>query len=485
LTYFLFYILIARVLTKAEVGAVSLLAATMAVFNTVTQLALPQAATKYISGHLGTAEQGLAGSVAKTTLRLVLLIAVPVALVLVPFSPLVNGLIFPSGEDYTLPLALTFLAGLVIDLYLLYGAYFLGAGMYAEYAYQTILYVPLSRGIGALLAVLGFHVIGIIFGWAIGGVAAVLLSIFYWRGRLPQPRHYPLRPLLAFTLPLFVATLISLGQQWGDIGILQFRLGKLSITGGYYVIISSVGFLSAFWFPVANALYPSLSAAHSTGDKEGVTSRLSLAFRLTNLAVLPLAVAVAAVAETALTIAYGTQYAVDALPFAVLTIATVFQAQAAIFTTTLQAVGRTRALLGITLTATISELVWVWFLAPPLGTLAGAIGRALLYSSTVYLSYRILRPTMKTRPLSGFGKAVLLALGVGLPLFGANQLFVTYTTVRPLFRLPVLLAIFTGTFLGVSRRFHVFHAGDFALLKDVLPRRYHEALRRIERLILS
>lgn len=485
LTYFLFYIIIARVLTKAEVGAVSLLAGALALFNTLTLLALPQAATRYISSHLGTEEKQSAGSVAKTTLRLTLIIAVPAALIAATLSPRINLLVFPSGQDYTLALTTTFLVGLIIDFYLLYGAYFLGAGMYAEYAYQTILYVPLSRGLGVVLALLGLRVLGIILGWALGGLAAVLLSVYYWRNHLPQPRHYPLRPLLAFTLPLFAATLITLGQQWGDIGILQARLGQLPTTGGYYIIVSSVGFLSAFWFPVANALYPALSAAHTTSGPEGVTNRLSLVFRLTNLAVLPLGVAIAAIAPTALTVAYGASYAVDAVPFAILTITTIFTAQAAILTTTLQAIGRTRALLWVTLTATILDLAWVWLLAPILGTTAGAIGRALLYGSTVYLSYRVLLPNIKTQPFGGFAKALTLALGGGVPLFVTNQLLMSYTTIRPLLRLPVLLAIFAGTFLAVSRQFRVFKPGDFAILKDVLPRRYHAYLRRIERLILS
>ncbi len=485
LTYFLFYVIIARVLTKGEVGAVSLLAATMAVFNTVTQLALPQAATRYISRHLGTEERPLAGSVAKTTLRLTLLIAVPIALVAIPLSPIVNSLVFPPGENYALELSVTFLVGLVIDLYLLYGAYFLGAGMYAEYAYQTILYIPLSRGLGVALALLGLRVLGIIVGWGVGGVAAIILSVLLWRNHLPQPRHYPLRPLLAFTLPLFAATLITLGQQWGDVGIIQFRLGQLATTGGYYIIISSVGFISAFWFPVANALFPALSAAHGRDDREGVASRLAWAFRLTNLAVLPLGVSVAAVASTALIVAYGDPYAVDAVPFAILTITTIFQAQSAILTTALQAVGRTRVLLWVTMTATVVDLAWVWFLAPILGTTAGAIGRALLYGSTVYLAYRALLPEVKTQPFNGFAKAGILALGVALPLFVTNQLFLAYTMVRPLVKLPVLLAIFVGAFVGVSRELRVFHAGDFAMLKDVLPHRYHRFLRRIERLILS
>ncbi len=488
LAYFLFYIIIARVLTKAEVGAVSLLSATLAAFNALTLLALPQAATRYISGHLGTEERGLAGSIAKTTLRITILIAVPASLIAIPLSPAVNTLLFPSGENYVRELALTFLIGSIIDLYLLYGAYFLGVGMYAEYAYQTILYVPLSRGLGILLALFfpkDIRVLGVIIGWAFGGVAALTLSIYYWHNRLPQRKHYPLRPLLAFTLPLFAATIITFSQQWGDIGVLQARLGQLQTTGGYYIIASSVGFLSAFWFPVANALYPTLSAAHATKEPEGVTSRLSVAFRLTNLAVLPLGVAMAAVSRTLLTIAYGTPYVIDAVPFAILTITTAFTAQAAIYSTTFQAVGRTRALLAVTLASTIFYLAWVWYLAPVLGTTAGATGRALLYGSIVFLSYLVLGSNIKTNPLNGFAHALALALAAGLPLLVVDQLFDVYAPARTLLRLPVFLVIFVVSFVMVSRQIRIFRPGDFALLKDVLPHRYQPYLRRIERLVLT
>src|SRR5215471_10436669 len=81
LTYFVFYVVTTRVLLKAEIGAVSLLSATMAAFNTITQLALPQAATRFLSRHLAAGERSLAGSVARTTLRLTILIAVPLGFV--------------------------------------------------------------------------------------------------------------------------------------------------------------------------------------------------------------------------------------------------------------------------------------------------------------------------------------------------------------------------------------------------------------------
>ena len=488
LTYFVFYVVTTRVLSKADIGAVSLLAATLAAFNTLTALALPQAATRFISRHLASGERPLAGSVAKTTMRLTVLLATPLVLVAILLVRFINSALFVAGEDYTQVLVVTFVCGVIVDVYLLYGAYFLGAGMYAEYAYQTMLYIPLSRGLGIALAFLNQGVLGIIVGWAVGGVAAIGLSVFLWRNKLPVTSNYPMRPLLAFTLPLFVATLISLGQQWGDVTILQIRTGDLSITGGYYVVISSVGFLSAFWFPVANALYPSLSASHGKGDMEGAASTLSLSFRLTNLAVLPLGSAMASVAVTALVIAYGDAYgtAADVIPFAILTVTAIFTAQSAILTASLQAFGKTVHVLLITGVATGIDLLFVWFFAPLLTTTAGAIGRTVLYVCTVYLSYRVLRGEVQAQPFHGFVKSAALAIGVGVPMFLVNQAFLDlFPSFRTLFRLPILLLIFAGLYLGISRRLKVFHAGDFAILKDVLPRRYHRFLRRIELLLLS
>src|SRR5215472_16952504 len=125
LTYFVFYVVTTRVLSKADIGAVSLLAATLAAFNTLTQLALPQASTRFISRHLAAGEREVAGSVARTTLRLTVLLAAPLVVVAILLSGWINGLLF-AGSDFSLALVVTFVCGIIIDIYLLYGAFFLG-----------------------------------------------------------------------------------------------------------------------------------------------------------------------------------------------------------------------------------------------------------------------------------------------------------------------------------------------------------------------
>ncbi len=485
-TYLVFYIFLARILNTTEVGLVGVLALVQALFVGVTSGALPSAATRFISGSVATGDSQAASGVAKATLKMSVAIALPGLAVASLLSPFLAGFL-SGGSDATTLLLVTFAASFLLDLTQLYTAFFLGIGRYAQTLYQNILYVPLSRGLGLVLAYFGFSVLGIVAGWAIGGLATLFLSLYLWRGHLPRGRSYPLRPILAFSVPVFASALITLGQQWGDIGIIYALLGP-SIEGPYYVIVSSVSFLSALWTPVNQAIYPALSASHSTGEAKAVSERLALAFRLINLAVLPIGAALAAITPTALEIVYGAKYVNQDLTLSILSLASVFTAQGALLITTLQAVGRTRQYLKVTLASTLVYLAIVGLGAESIGPLAGAVGRALLAISIVILARRSLHHTLSTHTTAAMSKAIPLAAGVALPLLLLDQFFLLYyhpIWLRPIFQLVILLVMFVITFAVLSRQLKVFHHGDFAMLRDVLPKRFQPYLRIIQRLIIS
>src|SRR6266508_6735600 len=72
-TYLIFYVALARVLDPIEVNEIGLLLAAQAAFVALTQLGLPSAATRYISGNIGRGNRQTAGAVARTILRLSIL----------------------------------------------------------------------------------------------------------------------------------------------------------------------------------------------------------------------------------------------------------------------------------------------------------------------------------------------------------------------------------------------------------------------------
>ncbi len=483
-TYFIFYVLLARILNQTEVGQFAVLAGIQALFAGIVSGSFPSAATRFISRNIARGDPSAAGGAARTTLRLSMAVALP----LLALSLLLSsyGSRFLTGfSDPTNLLYATFVSAFFADLMLLYAAFFIGAGRYARSLYQNLLYVPLSRGLGLLLAILGLRVLGLMVGWAIGGAIAILLSLYMWHGLLPRGGTYPLRPILAFGLPVFISTLVTVGQTWGDIGIIYLLLGS-TILGPYYIVVSSVHFLSVLWTPVNQAIYPALSAAHSTDDMRGVSDRLAASFRLINLTVMPLGAALAAISPTALQIVYGAQYASESLTLSILSLSSVLVAQAALLVTAQQAVGHTRQYLAVTLSSTLIFLAFVSVGASSLGTLAGALGRALLYLLTVTFSIWSLRKTLSTGTSSSIRKALPLAAAVSLPLLVVDQYFVRFSQpsfLHPLVQLAILFVLFVALFGFFSRQLRVFHHGDFTMLHDVLPRHFRPTLKRIQRLM--
>jgi len=174
----------------------------------------------------------------------------------------------------------------------------------------------------------------------------------------------------------------------------------------------------------------------------------------------------------------------QALPFAILALTVVLNAQGAVLVATLQAVGRTKPLLKVYLAATILDLGAVALLAKTLGTTAGAIGRVILGLSIFFLAYRSLRPAVDVPVGHGLFKAVLLAIGTSIPLLVTDQVMVQRLTLGPLLRLPVILAVFATSFLIISRALSIFEVKDFSLLDTALPTVVRGPVRFIQHLLV-
>jgi O-antigen/teichoic acid export membrane protein len=480
---FVYYVLLIRILNLSQIGQVSLLAAASAAFTTITQLALPLAATRFISSSIGGKDPSTAGAVARTSLRLVITIAAPTLLLSVLASPWIASIVFkdPNATSF---LVIAFASSFLLDLTALYGAYFLGLGRYAEMTYQNVLYHPLSRGFGLVLAFRGLGPLGIPSGWAIGAFATLLLSTYLLKGKLPKANSFPARSLLVFSLPLFASALVTLLQGWGDIALLQAILGQFGTTGTYYLVVTSVSFLSILWTPAAGALYPALSSSYASGGATGVSQKLGVAMRLVNLTVLPTGTALAVIAPTALEAVYGPSLLAGAVPFSILAITIIFSAQGLLLITTLQSIGKTTQILGISLVATIIDLVAVGLGATALGTTAGAVGRALLAIVTMLLAWYSLHGILHAPVTRGLAKACVLTLFSAGPLLIVNYLLTFTLRFSPLSRILVLLAFFAVDYLVVSRTLSLFDESDFDLVENALPQFLQPGLRLIERVLI-
>jgi O-antigen/teichoic acid export membrane protein len=67
---FVYYVLLIRILNLLQIGEVSLLAAASTVFTTITQLALPLAATRFISASIGGKDPSTAEAIGRGLLAI-------------------------------------------------------------------------------------------------------------------------------------------------------------------------------------------------------------------------------------------------------------------------------------------------------------------------------------------------------------------------------------------------------------------------------
>jgi len=482
-TSLVYYVLLVRVLNLSQIGEISLLTAALVIFTTLSQMALPAAATRFMSASMGIQNASHAAAVARTSLRLLLTTAGPALLLAIFVSPLVGMTIFKTSDPTAL--IVTFAGSFLLDLTALLGGYFLGLGRYADLAFQNILFYPLSRGLGLVLASRGLGVLGIPIGWAIGAFATLILSLYLWKGSLPHPNTFSARRLLVFSLPLFASTIVTLLQNWGDIALLQAILGAFSTTGAYYLVVSSISFLSILWTPVAGALYPSLSFSYTSQGPAAVSAKLGVATRLVNLTVLPAGISLGAIAPTALGAVFGGSLADQAVPFAILAVTIIFSAQSLLLITTLQSISRTAHILGISLAAALVDLVTVGLGASLIGTTAGAIGRALLAVTMSLLAWISLRRIIDTPLTSGLSKGLTLTLLTAFPLLAVEQILTATFHVLPLPRLALLLVTFGVCFLIAARIFSAFNEDDFKLLENALPVFSRRCLTILKRLAVS
>ena len=207
--------------------------------------------------------------------------------------------------------------------------------------------------------------------------------------------------------------------------------------------------------------------------------------RLVNLTVLPTGTALAVIAPTALEAVYGPSLVAGAVPFAILAVTIIFSAQSLLLITTLQAIRKTKPILGISLAATIVDLAAVGVGARLLGTIAGAIGRALLAIAMMVLAWWTLRRVLQVPLTHGLSKAILVSVCSAVPLAIIDYALATNLHVAPLVRLPALVIIFFLTFLVVSRQLSVFSKTDFELLENALPQILGRFLDVLERFLVN
>ncbi len=412
---FLFYSILARILSKTDVGILAGLLSVMAVYNTLTMLALNSAAIKLVSEHRARGEESLVSSATRQILKLILVISIPALIVSYALAPIIAGWLNVDVWSCIAILSTAF----IFNLTSIYGGIMFGLGLFKHVAFQNMIYTMTSRLPAIFLVYVGLRLFGVATGFMFGSIVCLIFSLSILRGRLiKSSEKYGLKKIVSFSSPLYVNNMIGLAQGWLDIIILNIVAGA-EVTAPYYLAVTSSGFLSILWLPLSSTLLPTFTSIFSSGGRKSLEDALALSSRIVMVLVLPVSFALAAVSSTAVSIAYGSSYNQAAIPFAMLAASTLISAYSSLYATSLQALGQTKP---IFMSGILSTVAYVIFLAV-LSSLLGPVGMAISRVALAAVCLLILRDAVRNHLALKFDRTLMLKVSsISFIIFGCLAL---------------------------------------------------------------
>ena len=480
----LFYIAVTKTnaLTQTDIGALSILSFLSSTIILITGLALPTALTKFASEKLGKNQTEEAASVQKTVTKTVLALSLTGFITLILFSNQLSQFLLGSSIHANL-IILMLVYTLFFSIITLFKSTLQALYLFGKMATVTLIFIIVSRTTAVILATLNMGLDGVLIGYITGSLVALAVAVCFLRGKLPKTTYNtPLKPILTFSLPLFLSSLTLLILNRADIVIITAMTRDYSLTGIYYIALNSVSVLSILWIPVTTTIFPALSARHGLKKPEDITNILKTSSRYLIYIILPSCLGLAVISPTALAFFYGPSYTPGAIPLSILSVATMITALYSLFTTALTAIGKTTQILKINVILAISTVTILLAFVPFLQTIGAALTRLITQIIGITLAFYILQKEIPVKIdkealwKSALASTATIPFLLILETTISKQLPVTQTLV-----IEVLTAASIYAFSLYMLK--ALKSQDFELLRQALPKPLTKYINFVEKII--
>jgi len=482
----LFYIIVTKTsaLTPTDLGVLSILSFLASTFSLLTGIGLPTALTKFASENLGKNQREEATAVQKTVTRAVLMLSIA-GFAVAAFSSELLSQYFWNTSAYAPLIVLMLTYAFLFNIVTICNSTLQALYLFGKMAMVTIMFIISSRTVAAVLAMLHMGVQGVLIGYITGSSIALAAAIAFMRGKLLQIKNNaPLKPLLHFSLPLFLSSLTLLVLNWADIVIIASMTLNYSLAGIYYIAVNSVSVLSILWIPITTTIFPSLSARHGLKNPQGISSILKTTSRYLAYIIFPSCLGLAAIAPTALSFFYGSSYAPGATPLSILSIATIIIALYSLFTTTLTAIGKTDQILKINTISALSSIIMLLALVPFFEATGAALARlATQVISLILATYALRREVEVQLDREALWKSALASTAT-VPFLIAieSTLSVKLPTIQTL-AIEVITA--AGIYALSLYTLKALNSQDFELLRQTFPKPLTKYINILESIIVQ
>jgi len=351
-------VLFSRVLGATLLGYYFLFFSLVQVLNFLGNGGLSQATIKRISE--GNGSPGLLG--ASFLIRSALL-AVIICFVLV-FRDLLSD--YLHGDYAYLLIAVLFLLQ-ISDLIreILQGTHRVGTSALVDLVQQ-------SGKVGFQVLLIGYGIIGLIWGLFAGILASVGCGLTLIRMKLIIPHYADFSNLFSFSRFAYGNALGGLVFDW--IGILAIGYFLGSTEAAIFGVCWSISVMVLlFSQAISNALFPHISNLSSREQMNNIQNTLKSAISYSPLLALPAFLGVTALGGNFLSLVYGPEFFAGALVLIILMAARVIQSVQMIITRTLEGIDRPDIVFRITIPTLVINVITVICFIPRYGAVGGAL----------------------------------------------------------------------------------------------------------------
>jgi len=486
----LFYIaFLTRTLSKeaGEMDVFAILNLFIAAAQTFGILALTSAAVKYIAQYLAEKQVDRAKSVASTVLKICLVAAILFSSILFFSAEWLSRLFnAPSGLFQVLAL-FTFLD----VLYLALVSFLQGLQKMFSMSLIAFVFAGLQSLFGTVFILMGWDkLLSIVYGWIIGVFVSVLMSLTLVHRYLGVSKEsHPIRPLIAFSSPLYLSNILAFFVSWIDL-IFVYSLLAQGITGAYYVAVRASVVPGLMFSSIIAALFPHLTELYARDGAKSLKTAFHTSTRYAALLGFPIIIGLATLAYPIIVLFAGEKYVEAAFPLIIVCISTLPTTLGVAISAILMATERTKTASTITILSLFSEIITLYiFLAYlNLGTPGAALSRVI----SAFIGFALGIFALRKSPRLSFDKDALwkgstscvimvfaiVLLDLARQYFTSSQGFLIFS----LHFLPIYVVVGAVAYFLSLIAFRAIKKEDIELVHEYLPSSLKPIAKWLERI---
>lgn len=317
--------------------------------------------------------------------------------------------------------------------------------------------IAIQSVIQILLVFVGFELIGMLIGYALGTLLATVLGLVFVSIRFRKPAGHHFQSLLAYAKFSWLGGLKS--RAFNDVDILV--LGALvpqSLVGIYAVAWSLTKFLDLFGVAVSQTLFPEISSVSAKGSVESATGLVEDSLAYGGFVVIPGVVGGTILSDRLLRI-YSSEFVQGTEVLWLLLLSMLLYTYMQQQLNALNAVDRPDAAFRVNLIFVFSNVLLNLILVWRFGWIGAAVASAIASGLGLTLSYNLLVQTLPiTIPLDEIGRQWVAAFVMGGVVWALRNGIETTDIIRHNFATVCLLVgigacVYSILLLAISPQF--------------------------------